>query len=98
MVAFIRPSDLEKIPFSSCIIKDSCLLFSVLAPKERHKKQAIIKPFTVHSHSNFSLCPLVCFSCLRDHSLASPPRLLGHHNLTCQTLSCQGHYYLHLVT
>ncbi|KAG1534397.1 hypothetical protein G6F51_012118 [Rhizopus arrhizus] len=69
MSAFLRPSDLARIPFASCGISTSgCLLFQVVAPKETRKKRRIIKPFTVHPHaSDNELCPVQCFKALRDH-------------------------------
>ncbi|KAG1135094.1 hypothetical protein G6F38_013055 [Rhizopus arrhizus] len=69
MSAFLRPSDLARIPFASCGISTSgCLLFQVVAPKETRKKRRIIKPFTVHPHaSDNELCPVKCFKALRDH-------------------------------
>ena len=77
MAAFLRPSDLARIPFSSCNIRaaDGCLTFQVVSPKETRNKRRIIKPFTIHPHkSNIELCPVHCFTALRDHpSLASRP-------------------------
>ncbi|CEP09372.1 hypothetical protein, partial, partial [Parasitella parasitica] len=69
MAAFLRPSDLARIPFDSCsITEDGCLSFSVVAPKETRKKRRIIKPFKVHPHaSDVELCPVECFKALRDH-------------------------------
>ncbi|KAI8070638.1 uncharacterized protein B0P05DRAFT_474188 [Gilbertella persicaria] len=59
MAAFLRPSDLARIPFGSCsITNNGCLYFEVVAPKETRGKRRIIKPFTA----------------LRDHpGLASRP-------------------------
>lgn len=70
MAAFLRPSDLARIPFSSCNIRpDGSLTFQVVAPKETRKKRRIIKSFTVHPHNtDIELCPVRCFSALRDHS------------------------------
>ena len=69
MAAFLRPSDLARIPYESCSINDAdCLTFKVVAPKETRRKRRIIKPFTVHPHaSDAELCPVQCFKALRDH-------------------------------
>jgi hypothetical protein len=70
MAAFLRPSDLARIPFSSCEIDeaDGCFKFQVISPKETRKKRHIIKPFTIHPHaSDPELCPVQCFKALRDH-------------------------------
>ncbi|KAG0804514.1 hypothetical protein G6F57_014550 [Rhizopus arrhizus] len=70
MAAFLRPSDLARIPFSSCEVRESdgCLKFQVVSPKETCKKRRIIKPFTVHPHTrDQELCPVQCFIALRDH-------------------------------
>ncbi|KAG0780610.1 hypothetical protein G6F19_012047 [Rhizopus arrhizus] len=69
MSAFLRPSDLARIPFASCGISTSGrLLFQVVAPKETRKKHRIIKPFIVHPHARDNeLCPVQCFKALRDH-------------------------------
>ncbi|KAL9536413.1 hypothetical protein MBANPS3_012665, partial [Mucor bainieri] len=74
--AFLRPSDLARIPFDSCSITDTGrLTFHVVAPKETRGKRRIIKPFTVHPHAtDVELCPVQCFQALRDHpGLASRP-------------------------
>ncbi|KAG2228482.1 hypothetical protein INT48_008098, partial [Thamnidium elegans] len=70
MAAFLRPSDLARIPFSSCNIRpEGSLTFQVVAPKETRKKRRIIKSFTVHPHNtDIELCPVRCFKALRDHS------------------------------
>lgn len=69
MAAFLRSSDLARIPFTSCQVLDNgCLLFQVVAPKETRKKRRIIKPFTVHPHtSDIELCPVKCFEAIRNH-------------------------------
>jgi hypothetical protein len=69
MAAFMRPSDLARIPFASCRISDSGnLLLQVVAPKETRKKRRIIKPYTIHPHrSEQSLCPVECFRVLSLH-------------------------------
>ncbi|KAG1143706.1 hypothetical protein G6F37_006510 [Rhizopus arrhizus] len=70
MVAFLRPSDLAQIPFSSCEVheSDGYLKFQVVSPKETRKKRRIVKPFTVHPHTrDQELCPVQCFKALRDH-------------------------------
>ncbi|KAG1300906.1 hypothetical protein G6F64_012275 [Rhizopus arrhizus] len=43
MAAFLRPSDLARIPFDSCKItpSDGCLNFKVVSPKERRKKRTM---------------------------------------------------------
>ncbi|KAI8079703.1 uncharacterized protein B0P05DRAFT_469915 [Gilbertella persicaria] len=93
MAAFLRPSDLARIPFGSCsITNNGCLYFEVVAPKETRGKRRIIKPFTVHSHaSDIELCPVQCFKALRDHpGLASRPsgsQLFVKSNLINQPLS-----------
>ena len=75
MAAFLRPSDLERIPFGSCSVDRStgALTFSVVAPKEKRKGRRIIKPYTIHPHrDNPELCPVQCFLAIRDH-----PHLTG---------------------
>ncbi|KAI8326686.1 hypothetical protein EDC96DRAFT_550176 [Choanephora cucurbitarum] len=69
MAAFLRPSDLQRIDLLSCVIDSSGILSSnVVAPKERRKKQRIIKQLTIHPHAaNASLCPVVAFLALHDH-------------------------------
>jgi len=69
MAAFLRPSDLARIPFSSCSIStDGCLRFEVVAPKETRGKRRIIKSFRVHPHATDpELCPIECFKAVRDH-------------------------------
>ena len=74
MAAFLRPSDLARIPFESCKVRESdgCLTFVVHAPKEKRKKRRIIKPFTIHPHnSDVELCPVNCFQALKDHPALS---------------------------
>ncbi|KAK4514797.1 uncharacterized protein ATC70_002402 [Mucor velutinosus] len=76
MAAFLRPSDLARIPYHSCSITDTgCLTLQVVAPKETRRKRRIIKPFTIHPHaSDIELCPVQCFKALRAHpGLASRP-------------------------
>jgi len=76
MAAFLRPSDLARIPYNSCSITDTgCLTLQVVAPKETRRKRRIIKPFTIHPHtSDIELCPVQGFKALHDHSgLASRP-------------------------
>ncbi|KAI8636298.1 hypothetical protein BD408DRAFT_460940, partial [Parasitella parasitica] len=52
MAAFLRPSDLARIPFTSCSISETgCLRLEVVAPKETRGKRRIIKPFTIHPHT-----------------------------------------------
>lgn len=93
MAAFLRPSDLARIPYSSCSILDTgCLTFNVVAPKETRGKRRIIKPFTIHPHaSDVELCPVQCFKALRDHpGLAARPsgsQLFVKSNLIDQPLS-----------
>lgn len=93
MAAFLRPSDLARIPYSSCSILDTgCLTFNVVAPKETRGKRRIIKPFTIHPHaSDVELCPVHCFKALRDHpGLAARPsgsQLFVKSNLIDQPLS-----------
>ncbi|KAG0977719.1 hypothetical protein G6F28_012327 [Rhizopus arrhizus] len=74
MAAFLRPSDLARIPFDSCKVtpSDGCLHFKVVSPKERRKKRKIVKDFRVHPHQDKELCPAFCFTILKDH-----PRLQG---------------------
>jgi hypothetical protein len=74
MAAFLRPSDLARIPFDSCKVtpSDGCLHFKVVSPKERRKKRKIVKDFRVHPHQDKELCPGFCFTILKDH-----PRLQG---------------------
>lgn len=70
MAAFLRPSDLARIPFSSCSIStdDGCLRFEVVAPKETRGKRRIIKSFRVHLHAtDHELCPIKCFKAVRGH-------------------------------
>ncbi|KAG1437636.1 hypothetical protein G6F56_013009 [Rhizopus delemar] len=69
MAAFLRPSDLVRIPFASCsILENGQLHFQVVAPKETRNKRRIIKPFTIHPHTeDVELCPIKCFQALRDH-------------------------------
>ncbi|KAI8636524.1 hypothetical protein BD408DRAFT_355474 [Parasitella parasitica] len=53
MAAFLRPSDLARIPFASCSISgNGRLLLHVVAPKETRGKQ---------------LCPVQCFKALCNH-------------------------------
>ncbi|CEP09069.1 hypothetical protein [Parasitella parasitica] len=93
MAAFLRPSDLARIPFGSCsITNNGCLYFEVVAPKETRGKRRIIKPFTVHPHaSDIELSPVQCFKALQDHpALASRPsgsQLFVKSNLINQPLS-----------
>ncbi|KAL7311792.1 hypothetical protein PS15m_009512 [Mucor circinelloides] len=79
MAAFLRPSDLARIPFSSCTVDSNsgCLKFHVVSPKETRSKRRIIKPFTIHPHAtDVELCPVKCFLVfLRDHpTLQARPR------------------------
>lgn len=69
MAAFLRPSDLARIPYSSCsILGSGGLRFQVVAPKETRAKRRIIKPFTVHPHaSDIELCPMECFRAVSSH-------------------------------
>jgi hypothetical protein len=70
MAAFLRPSDLARIPFNPCRVDTSTgfLHFHVVVPKEKRKGRNIIKPFTVHPNSdNGELCPVRCFAAIRDH-------------------------------
>jgi hypothetical protein len=70
MAVFLRPSDLVRIPFSSCEFpeSDSCLKFQVVSPKETRKKRRIIRRFTVHPYtSDQGLCRVQYFKALRDH-------------------------------
>lgn len=69
MAAFLRPSDLARIPFDSCKVdpSDDCMHFKAASPKERRKKRRIIKDFRVHPHQDKELCPIFCFLVLRDH-------------------------------
>ena len=99
MAAFLRPSDLARIPFSSCSVRasDGCFTFQVVSPKETRKKRRIIKPFTVHPHQDdIELCPVECFKALQMHpSLAARPERsqlfvkshLISHPLSSSTLS-----------
>ena len=81
MAAFLRPSDLQRIDLLSCVVDSSGILsFNVVAPKERCKKQRIIKQLTIHPHANnASICPVAAFLALRDrHRLqrVRPPSAL----------------------
>ncbi|CEP18503.1 hypothetical protein [Parasitella parasitica] len=58
MAAFLRPSDLARIPYVSCSITDGgCFNFNVVAPKETRNKRRIIKSFKIHPH----VCPMLNF-------------------------------------
>jgi hypothetical protein len=75
MAAFLRPSDLARIPYSSCNVRptDGCLNFTVVSPKETRRKRRIIKPFTIHPHStDIELCPVECFKALQGHPELRP--------------------------
>ncbi|KAG0752082.1 hypothetical protein G6F24_013815 [Rhizopus arrhizus] len=99
MTAFLRPSDLARIPYASCRVNsdDGCLLFQVVSPKETRNGRRIIKPFRVHPYpKNVERCPVRCFLALRDHpTLAHRP--LGsqlfvksnniHQHVTAATIS-----------
>ncbi|KAL7329798.1 hypothetical protein PS15p_212273 [Mucor circinelloides] len=78
MAAFLRPSDLARIPFSSCTVDSNsgCLKFHVVSPKETRSEGRIIKPFTIRPHAtDVELCPVKCFLVLRDHpALQARPR------------------------
>ncbi|CEP07625.1 hypothetical protein [Parasitella parasitica] len=93
MAAFLRSSDLTRIPFDSCTISDSgCLTFQVVAPKETSGKRRIIKPFMIRPHAiDPELCPVQCFKAIRDHpGLAMRPsnsQLFVHSNNIFQPLS-----------
>ncbi|CEP11528.1 hypothetical protein [Parasitella parasitica] len=93
MAAFLRPSDLVRIPFASCTILDNGRLrFQAVSPKETRGKRGIIKPFTLHPHAgDYELCPIQCFKAIRDHpALQARPRdanLFVKSNLITQTLS-----------
>ncbi|CEI98272.1 hypothetical protein RMCBS344292_12385 [Rhizopus microsporus] len=69
MAAFLRPSDLARIPFDSrkVDLSDGCTHFKVVSPKERRKKHRVIKEFRVHPHQDKELCPVFCFLALSDH-------------------------------
>ncbi|KAG2215915.1 hypothetical protein INT46_004171 [Mucor plumbeus] len=74
MAAFLRPSDLARIPFESCKFRefDGCFAFVVNAPKEKQKKRRIIKPFRIHPHnSDVEICLVQCFKALKDHPVLS---------------------------
>ncbi|KAG1146995.1 hypothetical protein G6F37_004388 [Rhizopus arrhizus] len=51
MAAFLRPSDLARIPFDSCKVtpSDGCLHFKIVSPKERRKKRKIVKDFRANN-------------------------------------------------
>ncbi|CEP11825.1 hypothetical protein [Parasitella parasitica] len=70
MSAFMRPSDLTRIPFAPCCISASGnLLLQVVASKETRKKRRIIKPFAIHPHRSYlARCPVECFRMLSIHS------------------------------
>ncbi|CEP14562.1 hypothetical protein [Parasitella parasitica] len=98
MAALLRPSDLARIPFTSCsITDDGCLSFHVVAPKKTRRKRRIIKPFKVHPHAtDMELCPVQFFKAICDHpNLASRPpgsqlfvkSNLIHQPLTSSTIS-----------
>jgi hypothetical protein len=85
MAAFLRPSDLHRLDFASCRINDQgVLFFNIVAPKERRKKQRIIKTLMAHPNNNdATLCPVAAFVALRDHPLAKharPPHALFVHS------------------
>ncbi|CEP20151.1 hypothetical protein [Parasitella parasitica] len=73
MAAFLRPSDLARIPFTSCSISETGhLLLQVVAPKETRGKRSIIKPLSIHPHAeDFELCPVQCFKALRARPIHS---------------------------
>lgn len=60
MAAFLRLSDLARIPFASCSVSVSgCLLLQAVSPKETRNKRRIDKPFIIHPHaSDPELCPI----------------------------------------
>ncbi|PHZ15848.1 uncharacterized protein RHIMIDRAFT_264382 [Rhizopus microsporus ATCC 52813] len=69
MAALLRPSDLVRIPFSSCKVdpSDGCRHFKVIVPKVRRRRRRIIKDLRVHPHQDQAFCPVYCFTVLRDH-------------------------------
>ncbi|KAG1059853.1 hypothetical protein G6F57_016396 [Rhizopus arrhizus] len=70
VAAFLRPSDLHRIDFTTANIEiernRQCLSFQFVAPKERRAGRRIIKPFRVYSHQDPSLCPVATFQAIRD--------------------------------
>ncbi|CEG76669.1 hypothetical protein RMATCC62417_11530 [Rhizopus microsporus] len=81
MAAFLHPSELHRIDFSTAAIKTESgrhfLFFQVIAPKEKRGGQRIVKPFQVYSHHVCELCPVATFKSLqhRLYLLVSPPRV-----------------------
>jgi hypothetical protein len=69
-VAFLRPSNLQRIPLNSISINPSSgiLSFVVVAPKERRQQVRIVKPFTVHPHPNKRICPVHYLQSILSHS------------------------------
>lgn len=92
MAAFLRPSDLHRIDFSSAVVESDSgrrfLSFTVVAPKEKRKGQRIIKPFRVFEHHDSALCPVATFVCLRDRlSSLSPAPTVSSFFVNCGNTS-----------
>ncbi|KAG1043301.1 hypothetical protein G6F43_011687 [Rhizopus delemar] len=61
MAAFLRPSDLHRIDLRACTVFSSGILsLSIVSPKEKRKKQRIIKTLTVHPHAHNSSMSCRC--------------------------------------
>lgn len=77
--AFLRPSDLHRIDLNSAVVSadNTSLYFEVFAPKERRQGVRIIKPFSIRSHQDPRLCPVLCFIAVRDHPRAISSRPQG---------------------
>ncbi|PHZ14533.1 uncharacterized protein RHIMIDRAFT_303989 [Rhizopus microsporus ATCC 52813] len=81
MTAFLHPSEFHRTDFSTAAIKTDSgrhfLFLQVIAPKEKHGGQRIVKPFQVYSHYVRELCPVATFKSLqyRLYLLVPPPRV-----------------------
>ncbi|PHZ08111.1 uncharacterized protein RHIMIDRAFT_242065 [Rhizopus microsporus ATCC 52813] len=78
MTAFLRPSDLHHIDFTTASVTEGnnqrFLSFNVVASKEKRGGQRIIKPFRVSCYANPNLCPITTLVHLRTRvSQLSPP-------------------------
>lgn len=69
VTCFLRPSDLQRIPFSSVSVSvnNTTLSFEVHCPKEKRNRRRIIKSFTVKAHLNQRLCPVHTYQLLVTH-------------------------------
>ncbi|OBZ91550.1 hypothetical protein A0J61_00405 [Choanephora cucurbitarum] len=57
VAAFLRPSDLARMPLASCTVAPDRFTFQVVSPKETSGCRSIIKNYAIHLHRDSSLCP-----------------------------------------